>query len=102
MDDARALAALLTDPKFHLLTTQREIVLALGPRMTGDFELSGILAEAKELGLRHVSMGAGQRLWADFYSELCDVIDARDRGELDSVTAWTVNDPRLAGARRGE
>lgn len=94
VDDARALAALLTDPKFHLLTTQREIVLAIGPRMTGDFELSGVLDEAKELGLRHVSMGAGQRLWAGFYSELCDVIDARDRGELDSVTVWTVNDEK--------
>jgi glycerophosphoryl diester phosphodiesterase len=92
VEDARALAAILADPRYHLLTTEREIVQALEPRVTGDFELPGVLEAARELGLRNVSMGAGQRLWVDFHHELCEVLDARDRGELDSVVVWTVND----------
>ncbi len=91
-------------PSIALLTPEREIVetfqaaAALRPhderlRIYGDFELPGVLSAARRLGLRHVSMGLGQRLWRDFRDEVAHVIRARERGELDSLILWTINAP---------
>ncbi|MEO8190738.1 MAG: glycerophosphodiester phosphodiesterase family protein [Acidobacteriota bacterium] len=91
-------------PSIALLTPQREIAgiflreAARQPhdeRLTihGDFELPGVLAEARRFRLRHVSMGLGQRFWPGFRDEVADVVRARERGELDSVILWTINEP---------
>ncbi len=91
-------------PSIALLTPQREILAAFrreaarrphDERLTiyGDFELPGVLAAAKVLRLRHVSMGVGQRFWHDFRDEVVEVIRARERGALDSVILWTINEP---------
>jgi glycerophosphoryl diester phosphodiesterase len=92
---------------FHLLEPQREIVSALlaearreplpdAVRITGDFELPGVLRGARRYGFAHVSMGVGRRTWGDFRFELGRVVRGRRRGRVESVVAWTVNeDDRL-------
>ena len=93
-----------TFPSIALLTPQREIAEtfpAEGARrphddrliISGDFELPGVLQVARRLRLRHVSMGVGQRFWPDFRDEVAEVVRARERGELDSVIVWTLNEP---------
>jgi glycerophosphoryl diester phosphodiesterase len=88
---------------FHLLDAQREIVSALvaeatreplpdAVRVTGDFELPGVLGGARRHGFVHVAMGAGQRTWGDFRYELGRVVRARRRGTVSTVVAWTVNE----------
>ena len=47
----------------------------------------------KELGLRHVSMGAGQRFWNEFRDEVDEVVRARDAGDIDRVVVWTISEP---------
>lgn len=91
------------DLTYHLLTTEREIVSALaaetggalpdGVRVTGDFELPGVLRGARRHRLEHVAMGLGQRTWGDFRRELGRVARSRGRGGVRSVVAWTINDP---------
>jgi glycerophosphoryl diester phosphodiesterase len=89
-----------------LLCTEREILETLLERaelwglpeclrIYADFELPGVLEDAGRLGIRNVSMGCGERAWADFRRELAMVIAARQAGELDSVVVWTVNDAEL-------
>ena len=88
---------------FHLLSPHLEIVealltrarcLALPPtlRLYADFEFPGVCDFAQQLGVRHICMGHGMRLWADFRHEIAEVIAARDDGRFDTVVAWTVND----------
>ncbi|HWC66081.1 MAG TPA: glycerophosphodiester phosphodiesterase [Thermoanaerobaculia bacterium] len=86
---------------FHFLSVHTEIVEALlaetrrgapeSLRVSPDFEYPGVLDFARRSGARDVSMGCGQRAWADFRDELTEVVEARDRGELDSVIAWTID-----------
>ncbi|MCA1579882.1 MAG: glycerophosphodiester phosphodiesterase [Acidobacteria bacterium] len=95
-------------PAVALLTPQREIFEAFqresarhphDDRLTvhADFELPGVLAAARRLRFRRVSMGVGQRFWPGFRDEVADVVRARERGELDAVIVWTLNEPdRLA------
>ncbi len=95
-------------PAVALLTPQREIFEAFqresarhphDDRLTvhADFELPGVLASARRLRFRRVSMGVGQRFWPGFRDEVADVVRARERGELDDVIVWTINQPdRLA------
>lgn len=105
LDAARELARVIetsnerarTPTRFHLLTTEVEVLEVLREatlelKVYGDFELPGVLDVAKQLGLRDISMGMGQRIWPSFYREVCDVIEARKRGELDSVIVWTINE----------
>ncbi len=62
-------------------------------RLVPDFELPGVLADLPELGARHVSMGyTARRTWGDFRREVAEVVEARDAGQLDSITVWTLND----------
>ena len=81
--------------KFHLLCAEAEVLPALRSErlaVYGDFELPGVLENAKKLGLRCISMGVGQRPWGGFHREVEEVVAARDRGELDSVIVWTINE----------
>jgi glycerophosphoryl diester phosphodiesterase len=90
-------------PSFHYLSQHVEVLDALCRReqargrgdvdLYGDFEKPGVLEFSRRLGLRNVSMGQGQRVWAGFRRELAAVIAARDRGRFDSVVVWTFNDP---------
>jgi len=91
-----------TDLTYHLLEAQREIVSALvaearreptsdSVRVTGDFELPGVVRGARRHGFVHVGMGAGRRTWGDFRFEVGRVLRARRRGDVESVVAWTVN-----------
>jgi glycerophosphoryl diester phosphodiesterase len=89
LDDARY------PSKFHLLCAEAEILPSLrSDRLAhyGDFELSGVLDEAPKHELRCISMGVGQRSWSGFHREASEVVEARDRGELDSVIVWTINE----------
>ncbi|HSB64312.1 MAG TPA: glycerophosphodiester phosphodiesterase [Thermoanaerobaculia bacterium] len=91
------------DLTYHLLEAQREIVSALvaetkrepspdAVRVTGDFELPGVVRGARRHGFVHVAMGAGRRTWGDFRFEVGGVVRARRRGRVASVVTWTVND----------
>jgi glycerophosphoryl diester phosphodiesterase len=88
---------------YHLLEAQREIASALvsearrekapdAVRVTGDFELPGVVRGARRHGFVHVAMGAGRRTWGDFRFEVGRVLRARRRGHVGSVVVWTVND----------
>lgn len=103
--DARELARVLetsnerarTPTRFHLMTAEEEVLEALREcslelQLYGDFELPGVLDLAPKLQLKCVAMGMGQRLWPSFHREVVDVVAARDRGELESVIVWTIND----------
>ena len=94
------------DLVFHLLSPYLEIVEALlvsarrmslptTLRLYADFELPGVCDFARQLGVRHICMGCGMRLWADFRHEIAEVIAARDDGCFDTVVAWTVNNETL-------
>lgn len=84
-------------PRERIFTAVRD-ELARYPALAGvlptpDFELGAVLSTARRLGARHVSLGATlRRSWAEVASDLLDCIRARDRGVLDSVTVWTLND----------
>lgn len=90
------------DLVFHLLSPHLEIVEALLTkarcmplpatlRLYADFEFPGVCDFARQLGVRHICMGCGMRLWTDFRHEIAEVIAARDDGCFDTVVAWTVN-----------
>jgi len=64
-------------------------------RLTADFELPGVVRTARRIGARHVGIGATvRRLWATVREEIAEAIAARERGLLDSVTVWTVENPK--------
>jgi glycerophosphoryl diester phosphodiesterase len=95
----------------NLLLPHRELLEALDPlpprarvHRVPDFELPGGIDELAGLGVRRASFGySTRRTWGDFTRELAAVLRARDEGELDHITVWTVNDPQrltaLADAR---
>jgi glycerophosphoryl diester phosphodiesterase len=74
-----------------LLAKARRLPLPATLRLYADFELPGVCDFARQLGIRHICMGCGIRLWADFRQEIAEVIAARDDGCFDTVVAWTVN-----------
>lgn len=89
---------------FHYLSPQREVLEAVAVRcresplpasfdVHADFELPGVLAGAREVGLRHVSMGVGQRFWNEFRREVASAVRARQRRVIDSVVVWTISEP---------
>lgn len=104
-----ALGRMLTDApelgrrRLQVLTREREVFVALAEqlgrqpppswRLTADFELPGVLQTAREIGARHVAMGITlRRLWSAVRGELIEVVKARRRGELGSVTIWPIED----------
>lgn len=61
---------------------------------TADFEGPGVARTARKLGAAHVSIGCTARYsWARVLRDLSRVLRARARGELSSVTLWTINEP---------
>ena len=91
------------DVVFHYLCPQREVLEAIarvcrerplpeGMDVCADFEYPGALAVARELGFRRVSMGMGRRIWKEFRSEVGEVVLAREKGDIDSVIVWTINE----------
>jgi glycerophosphoryl diester phosphodiesterase len=94
------LDAVRRGPTMRMLLPSRELWAAMSeakPRpglvLTCDSELPGVLADVEELGIRDVSLGYTVfRTWGDFRRELSEVVVARDRGALDSITVWTVDD----------
>jgi glycerophosphoryl diester phosphodiesterase len=90
---------------FHFLVPHRDIASVLlaewrrSPPPSAialhvDFEFPGVLKIARQLFARDVSMGCRRTLWAGYLGELGDVVDARERGEIRSVVAWTVSDEK--------
>jgi glycerophosphoryl diester phosphodiesterase len=60
---------------------------------TADFEHYSVVDTAKRLAARHVSIGATPRhSWARVRVELASAVAARARGDIASVTVWTIND----------
>lgn len=105
LDEARELARVIetsnerarTPTRFHLLSVEIEVLEVLREasielRVYGDFELPGVLECARALHLSCISMGSGQRPWGGFYKEVCEVLEARKRGDVSSVIVWTIND----------
>jgi len=89
---------------FDLLSPRREVVDAFlaeaargglpeNVRICADFELPGVERDGIPRGVREVSLGCGERLWPGFRREVCRVVAARQRGDFDRVTAWTINRP---------
>ncbi len=94
-----------TDLTVHYLSPHREVLQPLvaqtrdhplPPRvhLHADFELPGVRRTARRLGVRHVSMGAGQRFWNEFRAEVASVGRSRRRGKLDCLIVWTINEER--------
>jgi glycerophosphoryl diester phosphodiesterase len=93
------------DLTVHYLNPHREVLRPLSahvaahplpPRLHlhADFELPGVRRAARRLGLRHVSMGAGQRFWNEFRAEVASVGRARRRGKIDELIVWTINEEK--------
>lgn len=90
---------------FHLLVPHRDVARALlaerrrepppsAIALHADFEFPGVLKIARQLFARDVSMGCRRTLWAGYLRELGDVVEAREKGEIRSVVAWTVSDEK--------
>jgi len=87
---------------FHIMSPEVEVVRALqqAAREAGnivayaDLPSGGALKVARRLRARNVALSSDVRAWGVFREELLRVLDARDRGQLDRVAVWTVNDPR--------
>jgi glycerophosphoryl diester phosphodiesterase len=57
-----------------------------------DFEEEGALEGTLELGLRDISTGKTPlRMWTAFKDEIQEIVDAREAGDIDSVTVWTID-----------
>ena len=97
------------DLTVHYLSPQREVLEAarrarcraqpLPPRLAPPRRLraSRRARTARRLGLRHVSMGAGQRFWNEFRAEVASRRRARGAaGSIDAVIVWTINEDRTA------
>lgn len=89
--------------RLQLLCREREVYRALLTELrrhgvhswllTADCELPGVLPAARDLGARHVALGLTlRRVWTAVRNETIDAVRARRRGELSSVTVWTLAD----------
>jgi glycerophosphoryl diester phosphodiesterase len=93
------------DKTFFLLTVHSGLVGVLeGVSREGepeplrtviDFERPGALKGTVGAGLRDISTGLTPAVtWSAFRSEVADMVRARERHEIDTVTVWTFDDPR--------
>jgi len=92
-------------PELRFLTPDEDVLAALrleaadgGPQdhrlvVDADFELTGVIDTSRNLRMRHLSMGLGQRLWPGFSDEVMEVLRARDSGLFDSLIVWTISEP---------
>jgi glycerophosphoryl diester phosphodiesterase len=82
------------DPIAAAMEAERKRLGADRYRVIRDYESEGALEGAKALGLRDVSTGFTlTRVWHDYKEEVEDLVDARNQGQIDSVTTWTIDDP---------
>ena len=68
-------------------------VLDTRVRVAWDFEEPGALGATRRAGLRDISVGLTPSItWSDFKDEIAEMVDARERGSIDSVTVWTFDE----------
>jgi glycerophosphoryl diester phosphodiesterase len=61
-------------------------------RIVWDFETAGSLAGATALSLRDVSTGITPiRTESEYFDEIEELVAARKKGDLDTITAWTID-----------
>jgi glycerophosphoryl diester phosphodiesterase len=89
----RRFFALSVEPAIaSAMAAERERLAAEQVRVVLDSEGLGALDATRRLGLRDVSMGLVPDVaWGDFKQEMAEIVDARERGVIDSVTVWTFN-----------
>jgi glycerophosphoryl diester phosphodiesterase len=101
--------AYLADTTLHhmqsiLLNVHRGVVVALEARrielaedhvrVAWDFERPGALAGTLDLGLRDVSVGLTPSFtYSGYKREVAALVQARERGEVDTVMVWTLDRP---------
>lgn len=80
------------DAVVEALEAERERFVGQPIRVVRDYEGLGALDGAELHGLRDVSLGLVPDVrWGDFKEEVADLVAARERGAIDSVTVWTFN-----------
>ncbi len=95
--------AAMAHVSFTLLNVSRSIALLLEEERTAldfqrarvawDFERPGALGATTGAGLRDISAGLTPSItWSDFKDEIVEMVDARERGSIDSVTVWTFDE----------
>jgi glycerophosphoryl diester phosphodiesterase len=83
-----------------LLSPHHDVVVAMeearnqaeAPRfaVAWDHEGPDALRHTRARGLREISVGlTPQYTWSGFKSDVDDMVEARERGEIDAVTVWT-------------
>src|SRR6185503_4998248 len=103
LSDRVANDAAMARVSFTLLNVQRSLVSlledersALGldrARVAWDYEEPGALAATRRAGLRDISAGlTPSSTWSGFKDEIAEMVAARERGSIDSVTVWTFDD----------
>lgn len=91
--------------QFYFLTVHGEIVDALkrerevsgadALHVVWDFETPGALPATVKAGLSDVSVGLTPSFtWYSYKREIADIVQAREKGEIDSVLAWTFDRER--------
>jgi glycerophosphoryl diester phosphodiesterase len=105
----RLAESMLTGPgvrsrKLRLLSPEREIYEAIQEGLgahpalkpweaTADFELTGVVEVASDIGACHVGIGVTpMRPWSLIRRDVAEAIQARTAGSLGSVMVWTLND----------
>jgi glycerophosphoryl diester phosphodiesterase len=87
----------------HLMCAERELFEVLQReqkeraldawKLTADFELPGVLETAREIGAWDIALGVTlRRSWAAVRNDVAHTVRARRRGELGSVTVWTIEE----------
>jgi glycerophosphoryl diester phosphodiesterase len=110
LDEARGLVQLIATAtrdgsldhvRFYLLSIHENVVLAMQGeagesdqlRVVHDYEGPGALADTLSLGLRDISTGLVPAItWGDLKREIVEMVDAREDGQIDSVTLWTFDE----------
>jgi len=98
--DAKVADDTLSHVRFYMLSVHRSIVdayeaerIALGAEdmhVAWDFEGTGALQGTLDAGLRDISTGLVPSVaWSGFKREVAHMVDAREAGQIDSVTVWT-------------
>jgi glycerophosphoryl diester phosphodiesterase len=93
----------LEDVSFTLLSVDRTLALSLDEESTAlgvprtrvawDYQEPGALGATRRAGLRDISVGLTPAItWSDIKDEIAEMVDARERGSIDSVTVWTFDE----------
>ena len=89
------------DITVYAMSIHRDIVEAMiaedapGVRVVFEHEDPGALEHSEELGLRDLSIGLTVlRSESSVLDEIDAAVDARKKGRIDSITVWTIDEPR--------